>query len=198
MGVSGVPGVPYVIGCMDHAAGPFGPSAWVGQHSVGRKTPVTGWIGGRKDDLSGVWRRRVGWKGPEVGAGVQDSVSWLGFAALSEIRTGEASAAFARAIELASSDPLPRLGLGLAKIRDGDLTSGRKDLEVAVALDSGNALMRSYLGKSYFEEKRAPLDAEQFAIAKQLDPLDPTPYFYDALRKQSEGDPVGALVFGGK
>ena len=62
-------------GCLDRDAGPFGPLAWVGQHSVGRKSSATGWIVERKDDLSGVWRRRVGWKGPEVGAGVQDSVS---------------------------------------------------------------------------------------------------------------------------
>ena len=116
-----------------------------------------------------------------------------GFAALTEFRTLTARDAFGRAIELESADPLPHLGLGLAKIREGSLEAGRKDLEIAVGLDSGNALLRAYLGKAYFEEKRAPLDAEQLVIAKELDPLDPTPYLYDAIRKQSENRPGEAL-----
>jgi tetratricopeptide (TPR) repeat protein len=110
----------------------------------------------------------------------------LGFAALAEFRTMTAAAAFRRAIALDSADPLPRLGLGLARIRDGELEEGRKEIEIAVGLDSGNALLRAYLGKAYFEEKRGPLDAQQFAISKDLDPKDPTPYLYDAIRKQTE------------
>ncbi len=117
----------------------------------------------------------------------------LGFAALTEIRTKEAREAFEKAILLDSSDPQPRFGLGLAIIRDGDLEEGRRNIEVAVGLDSNNSLLRSYLGKAYFEERRAPLDAQQLEIAKELDPLDPTPYLYDAIRKQSENQPVAAL-----
>jgi hypothetical protein len=37
------------------------------------------------------------------------------------------------------------------------------------------------------------LDAEQFAIAKKLDPNDPTPWFYDAIRLQTVNRPVEAL-----
>ena len=44
-----------------------------------------------------------------------------GFAALTEYRTGAAKEAFSRAIALDQADPLPRLGLGLALIRDGEL-----------------------------------------------------------------------------
>ncbi|NIR62147.1 MAG: TonB-dependent receptor, partial [Gammaproteobacteria bacterium] len=116
-----------------------------------------------------------------------------GFAALTEFRTRIAREAFTRAIALESADPLPRLGLGLAKIREGDLEAGRRDLEIAVGLDANSALLRAYLGKAYFEEKRAPLDAEQLAIAKELDPLDPTAFLYDAIRKQSENRPGEAL-----
>ena len=65
---------------------------------------------------------------------------------------------------------------------------------MAVGLDSSNSLLRSYLGKAYFEEKRDPLDARQFAIAKELDPLDPTPYLYDAIRLQSINRPVEAML----
>ena len=117
----------------------------------------------------------------------------LGFSLLAEFRTKEAKAAFEQAIALDSADPLPHLGLGLAKIREGELEQGRGDLEAAVALDSNNALLRAYLGKAYFEEKRDPLDAQQFGIAKELDPLDPTAYLYDAVRLQTENQPVAAL-----
>jgi tetratricopeptide (TPR) repeat protein len=118
----------------------------------------------------------------------------FGFAALTEFRTKMAREAFQRAIELDSADPLARFGLGLAIIRDGALAEGRRYLEMAVGLDSTNSLLRSYLGKAYFEEKRGPLDAKQFALAKQLDPLDPTPYLYDAIRLQSVNRPVDAML----
>ena len=117
----------------------------------------------------------------------------FGFTALVEFHTKIAREAFQRAIELDSADPLARFGLGLAIIRDGELAEGRRQLEMAVGLDSSNSLLRSYLGKAYFEEKRDPLDASQFAIAKELDPLDPTPYLYDAIRLQSVNRPVEAL-----
>jgi tetratricopeptide (TPR) repeat protein len=117
----------------------------------------------------------------------------LGFCALAEFRTKEAKSAFEQAIRLASADPMGRLGLGLAKIIDGDLVEGRREIEAAVALDSNSALLRGYLGKAYFTEKRSPLDAKQYGIAKSLDPLDPTVYLYDGIRKQSENRPVEAL-----
>jgi tetratricopeptide (TPR) repeat protein len=116
----------------------------------------------------------------------------LGFAALAEFRNDEARAAFERAIELDPADPLPHLGLGLAKISAGDLEAGRGDIEVAVGLGSSDALLRAYLGKSYFEEKRAPLDIEQFDMAKQLDPNDPTAFLYSGIALQTENRPVEA------
>ena len=60
-----------------------------------------------------------------------------GFALLTEVHTAAAAEAFTRAIELDSADPLPRLGLGLAKVRDGHLDAGARDLEVAASLDPG-------------------------------------------------------------
>lgn len=119
--------------------------------------------------------------------------SVLGFAWLAQINTRAARLAFEHAIVLAPSDPLPRLGLGLAKIRDGELAPGREDIEIATALDPNNALVRSYMGKAYYEEKREKLAASQFDIAKTLDPNDPTPWFYDAILKQSVNRPVEAL-----
>jgi tetratricopeptide (TPR) repeat protein len=63
-----------------------------------------------------------------------------------------------------------------------------------VILDPNNSLVRSYMGKAYYEEKRDKLAASQLAIAKELDPNDPTPWFYDAIRKQSVNRPVQALA----
>ena len=119
--------------------------------------------------------------------------SVLGFAHLTRIETEKAREAFNAAIALDSAAPLPRLGLGLADIRDGDLAKGRAEIEIAAGLDPGNSLIRSYLGKAYFDEKRGPQDGQQFEIAKSLDPNDPTPWFYDAIRKQSLNRPVEAL-----
>jgi len=101
--------------------------------------------------------------------------------------------AFSRAIELDQADPLPRLGLGLATIRDGHLSEGTKEIEVATSLNPGNSLIRSYMGKAYYEEKKEKIAAEEYKTAKELDPKDPTPYFYDAILKQTTNRPVEAL-----
>ncbi|QSB03264.1 TonB-dependent receptor [Methylomonas sp. EFPC1] len=116
-----------------------------------------------------------------------------GFSHLFRVDTSQAMRHFESAIQLDSTAPLPRLGLGLTKIRSGDLEAGRRDLEIAAILDPNNSLLRSYLGKAYYEEKRPALAGDQFDLAKQHDPKDPTPYFYDALRKQSLNRPVEAL-----
>ncbi len=117
----------------------------------------------------------------------------LGFAYLTQIKTTESRAAFKKAIEFDQADPLSRLGLGLAKIRDGDLKAGGREIEIAASLDPNNSLIRSYLGKVYFEEKKTGLDEREYAIAKKLDPNDPTPWFYDAIAKQTTNRPVEAL-----
>jgi len=117
-----------------------------------------------------------------------------GFAALADYDSAEARTRFRHAIELDSSDPMAHLGLGLAEISSGELETGRSELEVAVALDANQALLRAYLGKAYFEEKRTPLDSQQFDIAKQFDPHDPTAYLYDGILKQTLNRPVEALA----
>jgi len=117
----------------------------------------------------------------------------LGYAQLLQYRTRQALQSFEKAIQLDSSDPLARLGQGLATIRSGKLVQGRRYIEIAASLDTRNSLIRSYLGKAYYEEKRHKRAADQFMLAKQLDPNDPTPWLYDAIRKQTENDPVGAL-----
>ena len=117
----------------------------------------------------------------------------LGFAHLLQIDIRSAKTAFTQAIALDQTDPMPRLGLGIALIRQGELEAGRIQLEIAASLDPANSLIRSYLGKAYFEEKRYPLASTQFDLAKERDPKDPTPWFYDAIQKQTQNRPVEAL-----
>jgi len=116
-----------------------------------------------------------------------------GFTALADFRNAAARSAFEEAIRLNSADPLAHLGLGLTEISAGQLKKGRGELEIAVGLDSNRALLRAYLGKAYFEEKRYPLDEQQYQIAKTLDPLDPTSYLYNGILKQTINRPVEAV-----
>nr|WP_305891482.1 FecR domain-containing protein [Methylomonas sp. SURF-1] len=117
-----------------------------------------------------------------------------GFSQLFDTEIDQARRSFETAIRLDSSSPLARLGLGLAKIRGGDLEQGRQELEIAAVLDPENSLIRSYLGKAYYEERRDRLAADQLELAKERDPNDPTPYFYDAIRKQTTNRPIEALA----
>ena len=117
----------------------------------------------------------------------------MGFSHLINMDTDEALQSFEKAVKLDSTSPLARLGFGLAKIHKGNLKEGRQDLEIAALLDPNNSLIRSYLGKAYYEENRNPLAADEFTLAKERDPKDPTPYFYDAIKKQTENQPVKAL-----
>jgi Tfp pilus assembly protein PilF len=122
--------------------------------------------------------------------------SILGFVHLAKIDTASALADFDAAIERDSFSAMPRLGRGLALIRDGDLDSGREQLEIAVALDPTNSLLRSYMGKAYYEENSGPRDllaATQFGQARSLDPNDPTPAFYESILRMSQNQPVAAL-----
>jgi Tfp pilus assembly protein PilF len=120
----------------------------------------------------------------------------LGFVHLAEGDIEAARADFAAAIDRDSFGALPRLGLALAKIRDGELAQGREQLEIAVALDPSNSLLRSYVGKAYYEENspaRDELAASQFEFAQQLDANDPTPWFYEAILMDSRSQPSQAL-----
>ncbi|MBF6648064.1 FecR domain-containing protein [Methylobacter sp. BlB1] len=132
-------------------------------------------------------------KALDLDAGLERTQTVAGFAYLRRMDTDKALQTFTKAVQLDSTSPLARLGLGLAKIRKSDLKEGRQDLEIAAMLDPNNSLLRSYLGKGYFEEKRNALAEDQFSLAKERDPNDPTPYFYDAMKKQTENRPVEAL-----
>ncbi|HEX7081243.1 MAG TPA: TonB-dependent receptor [Gammaproteobacteria bacterium] len=117
----------------------------------------------------------------------------LGFAELAGGSSAEAEAHFREAARLDSAAPLPRLGLGLVLVRQGELEAGREQMEIAVILDPTDALSRSYMAKIYDVERRRTLSASQLQLAKELGSRDPTAWYYDALRKQSENRPVEAF-----
>jgi tetratricopeptide (TPR) repeat protein len=136
---------------------------------------------------------RAAQRAAELQPELAHTMTVLGFAYLAQIKTEKAKQAFTEAIASDSAAPMARLGNGLAKIREGNLAEGRGEIEIAACLDPGNALIRSYLGKAYYEEKRDDPASVQLAAAKQLDPADPTPWYYDAIRKQTLNRPVEAL-----
>ncbi|MBW1636495.1 MAG: TonB-dependent receptor [Deltaproteobacteria bacterium] len=133
-------------------------------------------------------------KGVDAAPYLARPLTVLGFAHLDRMEVEPAAEFFRRAVSLDQSAPLPRLGLGLTEIYNGDLAAGRDLLSIAAVLSPGNALIRSYLGKAYYEEKDFLRAGKQFSIAKGLDPYDPTPYFYSAIQSVKENKPGQALL----
>ena len=78
------------------------------------------------------------------------------------------------------------LGRGISCIRTGDLNGGREDLLIAAALEPQRAELRSYLGKAYLAGGDDAHAAKELALAKKLDPNDPTAWLYSALQNQQE------------
>ena len=88
----------------------------------------------------------------------------------------------------------PRLGLGLVAVRRGAMPQAKEEFERAVALAPVRSLLRSYLGKAYFELQKDEQSLNEYAHALALDPNDPTPFLYRAFLKESHNDPIGALA----
>jgi hypothetical protein len=116
-----------------------------------------------------------------------------GFVHAAEYRVKAALEAFGFAVELDPWLGNAWLGRGLCRIRQGDVTGGVTDLEVAAFLEPQRSLLRSYLGKGFFEAKADALAAKEYEYARQLDPNDPTPYLYSAYHKLANYRPVEAL-----
>jgi tetratricopeptide (TPR) repeat protein len=120
------------------------------------------------------------------------TATW-GFLQLARDHVTEAMTAFDQAIEQDSTRGEPHLGKGLALFRRGKTEEGEKEMRIATLLEPKVSLYHSYLGKAFYEVKEERLAEQQFALAKELDPRDPTPWFYEAIRKQTVNRPVEAL-----
>ena len=116
-----------------------------------------------------------------------------GLARLAAWQYDRAEAYFGEAIMLDPEAPLPRLGLGLAYIRQGDTAAGAWEIERAVAHDPRRASLRTWLGRAYFEEGLAAKAAEELRISIAEDPQDPTPYLFSALQLYAANRPIPAL-----
>ena len=124
---------------------------------------------------------RTARRATNIDPGLAHAYTILGFAELINLDYEQAEASFETAIGFDQAAPLPRLGLGLSLIRRGSLEAGRREIEIAVLLSPNDALVRSYVAKAYFDERRAPLSLGQLALAKVLNPVEPTAFLYLAL-----------------
>jgi tetratricopeptide (TPR) repeat protein len=116
-----------------------------------------------------------------------------GLATLSNWQYSQAEAYFEKAIDIDPEAPLPRLGLGLAYIRQGQIAAGTWEIERAVAHDPKRAALRNWLGRGYFEEHLSKKASEEFELAQSDDPEDPTSYLFSALERYSANQPIEAL-----
>jgi tetratricopeptide (TPR) repeat protein len=116
-----------------------------------------------------------------------------GFLQLARNRIDEARDAFQTAIVQDSTLGLPHLGLGLALFRRNQTDAAVDEMRKATLLEPLVSLYNSYLGKAFYEVKDDRRAQKYLEAAKQLDPHDPTPWLYDAIRLQSINRPIEAV-----
>jgi len=109
-----------------------------------------------------------------------------GFILAAQNQPGKAREWFDRAIAADAALGNAWLGRGLVRIHFGDNSGGREDLLVAAALEPQRAELRSYLGKAYAHTGDEPRAGKELALAKKLDPNDPTAWLYSALINQQD------------
>lgn len=107
-----------------------------------------------------------------------------GFILSGDNRIVEAQAAFRESVRLDGSFGNGWLGLGLTKIKSGDVAGGRADLQTAATVEPTSSIFHSYLGKAFSKEGRKPEAAKDLTLARVLDPNDPTPLLYSAIENQ--------------
>jgi tetratricopeptide (TPR) repeat protein len=110
----------------------------------------------------------------------------LGYLLSAENKINEAKGAFENAMAIDGALGDAWLGRGLCLIRQGKDEDGRRDLQVAAALEPNRAFFHSYLGKAFSndgDERRARLELGR---AKKLDPRDPTPWIYSAIENKQD------------
>ena len=106
------------------------------------------------------------------------------FSAENKINTAKMSFEDAMAIDGALGDAW--LGHGLCLIRQGQAELGRRDLQVAAALEPNRSFFHSYLGKAFSNVGNEQKTRHELDRAKQLDPRDPTPWLYSAIENKQD------------
>ena len=116
-----------------------------------------------------------------------------GFLQLARFQVEQARTAFEDAIRQDSTLGLPHLGLGLVLFRRNQTEAAVAEMRKATLLEPQVSLYNSYLGKAFYEVKQDRRAQKYLERAKQLDPHDPTPWLYDAIRLQSINRPIEAV-----
>jgi tetratricopeptide (TPR) repeat protein len=109
-----------------------------------------------------------------------------GFLLAAQNRTPQAIAQFDRALGADSALGNAWLGRGLCRIRLGDGQGGREDLLVAAAMEPRRAALRSYLGKALGDAGDDRRARHELALARGLDPDDPSAWLYSALLNEQD------------
>jgi tetratricopeptide (TPR) repeat protein len=117
----------------------------------------------------------------------------LGFLFSAENKINQAKGAFENAMAIDGALGNAWLGRGLCLIRQGKDEEGRRDLQVAAALEPNRAFFHSYLGKAFSNVGNEPKARLEFERAKTLDPRDPTPWIYSAIENK-QGSRINEAV----
>jgi tetratricopeptide (TPR) repeat protein len=110
----------------------------------------------------------------------------LGFLFSAENEINEAKGAFENAMAIDGALGNAWLGRGLCLIRQGKDEDGRRDLQVAAALEPNRSFFHSYLGKAFSNDGNEPKARLELERAKTLDPKDPTPWIYSAIENKQD------------
>jgi tetratricopeptide (TPR) repeat protein len=110
----------------------------------------------------------------------------LGFLFSAENKINQAKGAFENAMAIDGALGNAWLGRGLCLIRQGKDDDGRRDLQVAAALEPNRAFFHSYLGKAFSNDGNEPKARLELERAKTLDPKDPTPWIYSAIENKQD------------
>jgi tetratricopeptide (TPR) repeat protein len=97
-----------------------------------------------------------------------------------------AKAAFEEALRIDGALGNAWLGLGLVKFKQGDRAGGRADMQIAATSEPTRAFFYSYHGKALGAVDAGRLALKDLALAKQIDPDDPTPWLYSAIEYQQQ------------
>lgn len=109
-----------------------------------------------------------------------------GYLLSADYRIAEARGAFEEALRLDGALGNAWLGLGLTKFRQGAREEGRADLQLAATTEPTRSFFYSYHGKTWSALGVGELALKDLALARQLDPADPTPWLYSAIEHERQ------------
>ncbi|MEY2410112.1 MAG: hypothetical protein QOF48_2782 [Verrucomicrobiota bacterium] len=127
-------------------------------------------------------------RGLELSPRNAQGLALKGFVLAARGRTREAMDFFNQAIAADGALGNAWLGRGLTRIHEGHSKEGRDDLQVAATVEPLRSVFRSYLGKAWTQTGDRRHASQELALARKLDPGDPTAWFYGALFAQQNNE----------